>query len=242
MLIATTRTSTERPRTRAAATPVAIAAPLPISSPSNGFDANDMPVFYQRLMPFKEIFNWLNHFPSPTPSFTNREIAFTLQNDAYLRYQAFPTYDAFKKEVVRLLPSRFEIGPVYSANPRDRKILRKAAFRPLEKELVFDIDMTDYDEIRTCCQGTKICSKCWTFITVAIKVMDVTLREDFGYEHILWVYSGRRGAHAWVCDKRARVLDDSKRRAIASYFEVLKGGALSSKKVNLRRPLHPFIA
>ncbi|KAK9365409.1 hypothetical protein V1509DRAFT_633329 [Lipomyces kononenkoae] len=200
-----------------------------------------MEIFYQRLFPFKDLFQWLNHFPSPTPSFTNREIAFTLQNDVYLRYQSFPTYDAMKKEVIRLNPSRFEIGPVYSANPRDRKIVRKAAFRPLEKELVFDIDMTDYDEIRTCCSGAKICNKCWNFITVAIKVLDVALREDFGFKHILWVYSGRRGAHAWVCDKRARQMDDAKRRAVASYLEIVRGGAQTTKKVNLKRPLHPSI-
>ncbi|KAK9478124.1 hypothetical protein V1514DRAFT_332278 [Lipomyces japonicus] len=199
-----------------------------------------MQIFYERLFPFKDLFQWLNHFPSPTTTFTNREFAFTLQNDVYLRYNAFPTYDAMKKEVIRLLPSRFEIGPVYSANPRDRKLVRKAAFKPLEKELVFDIDMTDYDDIRTCCEGANICHKCWSFITIAIKVIDVALREDFGFQHILWVYSGRRGAHAWVCDRRARLLDDNKRRAIATYLEIVRGGAQSSKKVNIRRPLHPL--
>jgi len=141
------------------------------------------------------------------------------------------------------MPSRFEIGPVYSTNPRDRKTLRKSsAFKPIAKELCFDIDLTDYDDIRTCCDKANICNKCWQFITMAIKVVDVALREDFGFKHIMWVYSGRRGAHAWVCDKKARHMDDQKRRAIAGYLEVIKGGAQSGKKVNVKRPLHPHVA
>ena len=134
------------------------------------------------------------------------------------------------------MPSRFEIGPVYTTNPRDRKQLRNSsAFKPLAKELCFDIDLTDYDDIRTCCDKANICNKCWRFMTMAIKVVDVALREDFGFKHIMWVYSGRRGAHAWVCDKKVRSMDDQKRRAIAGYLEVVKGGAQSGKKVRTRR-------
>ena len=136
-------------------------------------------------------------------------------------------------------PSRFEIGPVYSSNPRDRKTLRGGQMKPVSKELVFDIDLTDYDDIRTCCTKANICNKCWAFVTMSIKVIDTALREDFGFEHIMWVYSGRRGAHAWVCDKRARLLPDDRRRAIAGYLELIKGGDKSGKRVNLKRPLHP---
>jgi DNA primase small subunit len=201
-----------------------------------------MRAFYQRLFPFRYLFQWLNHSPIPQNDFAHREFAFTLPNDAYLRYQSFPTADLLRKQCIQMLPSRFEIGPMYSTNPRDRKTLRKAsAFRPLMKELVFDIDMTDYDDIRTCCTGASICHRCWAFITMAIKVVDVALREDFGFAHIMWVYSGRRGAHAWVCDNRARLMDDQKRRAIAGYLELLKGGDHGGKKVNVRRPLHPHL-
>ena len=201
-----------------------------------------MRAFYQRLFPFRYVFQWLNHSPTPSNDFAHREFAFTLPNDAYLRYQSFPSADLLRKQCVELIPSRFEIGPVYSTNPRDRKTLRKASmFRPLSKELVFDVDMTDYDSIRTCCQGASICARCWSFITMAIKVVDVALREDFGFKHVLWVYSGRRGAHAWVCDRRARDMDDSKRRAVAGYLELLRGGDKGGKKVNVKRPLHPHL-
>ncbi|KAF2661740.1 prim-pol domain-containing protein [Lophiostoma macrostomum CBS 122681] len=216
--------------------------PLKITSKSAYSDPEIMRAFYQRLFPFRHLFQWLNHSPTPSNDFAHREFAFTLPNDAYLRYQSFPTADLLRKQCIAQLPSRFEIGPVYSTNPRDRKTLRKAsAFRPLSKELVFDIDMTDYDDIRTCCTGASICEKCWSFITMAIKVIDVALRDDLGFKHILWVYSGRRGAHAWVCDKRARELDDSRRRSIAGYLELLKGGDQGGKRVNVRRPLHPHL-
>ncbi|CAN8104874.1 unnamed protein product [Discula destructiva] len=198
--------------------------------------------FYQRLFPWRYLFQWLNHSPTPTNDFAHREFSYTLPNDAVWRYQSFPTSDLMRKDVLKHIPTRFDIGPVYSTNPRDRKQLKNlSAFRPLAKELCFDIDLTDYDDTRTCCDKANICNKCWQFITMAIKVTDIALREDFGFKHIMWVYSGRRGAHAWVCDRKARLMDDQKRRAVAGYLEVSKGGAQSGKKVNVRRPLHPHL-
>lgn len=76
---------------------------------------------------------------------------------------------------------------------------------------------------------------------MSVKVIDTALRDDFGFKHILWVYSGRRGAHAWVCDKKARSMDNQKRSAIAGYLDVIRGGKEAGKKVNVRRPLHPHL-
>jgi hypothetical protein len=91
--------------------------------------------YYKYLLPWKSIFVWLNRTYSPataasahsSPSssssssttisrnFTHREFTFTLQNEAYLRYNSFSTPEELKREVCRLNPARFEIGPVYSA-------------------------------------------------------------------------------------------------------------------------------
>ncbi|GAA5977611.1 hypothetical protein JCM11641_006876 [Rhodosporidiobolus odoratus] len=200
-----------------------------------------MRTYYSRLFPFKALFTWLNQGHAPTKQWTHREFAFTLQNDAYLRYQSFSTADDLKNEIIRLNPSRFEIGPEYSGRPNARKALMKSAFRPLTRELVFDIDMTDYDTVRTCCKDKAMCKRCWRFITVAVKVLDELLRNDFGFNHLLWVYSGRRGIHLWISDPSAMNLTDEQRSAIVRYIDIVKGFTNMDKKLGLVRPLHPTL-
>lgn len=76
------------------ASAVKVKTDIPALPPSNSNNASDpeiMRAFYQRLFPFRYLFQWLNHSITPSTDFGHREFAFTLQNDAYLRYQSFPT-------------------------------------------------------------------------------------------------------------------------------------------------------
>ncbi len=126
------------------------------------------------------------------------------------------------------------------SQPRDKKTVRAGAFQPIQRELVFDIDMTDYDPIRTCCSDAGICRRCWAFITAAVRVIDHAMRDQFGYKHLLWVYSGRRGIHLWISDKEALDLTDQQRKSIVGWMSVISGGSEANKRLNVRvgsRPL-----
>lgn len=55
----------------------------------------------------------------------------------------------------------------------------------LARELVFDIDLTDYDEVRTCCQEAKVCDKCWKFMVVACEIIQLALKGIYSLHYLL---------------------------------------------------------
>ncbi|KAI3709953.1 hypothetical protein L2E82_39723 [Cichorium intybus] len=74
------------------------------------------------------------------------------------------------------------------------------------------------------------------------RVESIIYSDDFGFDHILWVYSHRRGVDCWVCDGKARRLNNEQRSANADYFRVYKGNNNSKSKVSVVGPaLHPFL-
>lgn len=190
------------------------------------FSPELLSMYYSRLFPFHLLYSWLSYDPSSQnlDLFSRREFSFTLMNDGeeiYLRYNSFSNQADLQSSILSKKPVKIDIGAIFDRAPKDKKAIADGTIQTEQRELVFDIDLTDYDDIRRCgCTGASICDKCWTMMTMAVKVMDQGLREDFGFTHIAWFYSGRRGVHAWVCDESARTLSNEARSAVATYFEV----------------------
>ena len=178
--------------------------------------------------------------------FYHREISFTLDvsgEEVYIRYLNFKNAEEMRKKIMRQQPRKIDIGAVYSHEPSKHDMIPSNIFKPLERELVFDIDLTDYDDVGA--EGADISrgmgKDCWYFMSTAVKVVDKALREDFNFKHLLWIFSGRRGVHCWVCDQSARTLDDKSRAAIVNYLTVVTGNERSASRVPLTYPLHPSL-
>mmetsp|Transcript_41224 Transcript_41224/g.89862 ORF Transcript_41224/g.89862 Transcript_41224/m.89862 type:complete len:465 (+) Transcript_41224:24-1418(+) len=218
------------------------------------FSPDLLRVYYDRLFPYPEFCEWLGYRSRPYDTFPEdskneaflfrRELSFTLPGDIYIRYLCFKGPAELKEKMMSQQPEKIDIGAVFTIPPKNHNTVNKEqGFRPVQRELVFDIDMDEYDDIRTCCTGANVCRKCWGFMAAAIRCLDAALREDFGFKHILFIFSGRRGVHCWVCDDEARKLPNDQRTAVAEYLTLISGSAQAEKRVVLAQKgcdeIHP---
>uniref|UniRef100_A0A4W5NBM7 DNA primase AEP n=1 Tax=Hucho hucho TaxID=62062 RepID=A0A4W5NBM7_9TELE len=133
-----------------------------------------LPLYYSRLFPFSQYYRWLEYGGVTKNYFQNRD-----------------TLNELEKEMQKMNPYKIDIGAVYSHRPKQYNTVKSGSFQALEKELVFDVDMTDYGDFRSCCSAADICPKCWTLMTIVIRILDRALGDVFGF----------RGVHCWVCDR-----------------------------------------
>ncbi|KPA85631.1 putative DNA primase small subunit [Leptomonas pyrrhocoris] len=171
-----------------------------------------------------------------------REFCFTLIGDIFTRFRSYKSAEELRAELVRSFPEKIDVGAVYNIRPNQKQGI--ANVFPVERELVFDIDMSDYDNVRSCCTGKSICSYCWAWMSCAAHVLHTMLQDDFGFKYTLPVFSGRRGIHLWVCDKRARQLTNDERMALVGYLTVVAPKTLRSTVVAdlaNHRLIHPSI-
>lgn len=164
------------------------------------FNKEMLHTYYSRLFPYEMFHTWLSYGASSTNknnSFSHREFSFTLKTprdeEIYARYQSFSTSDQLKNALLKQNPIKIDIGAVFSHPPKDKNSISEQKFQPEKREFILDIDMTDYDDVRKCgCTGAQMCHVCWPLMEMALLVVEKSLGDDFGFRHILWVYSGRR--------------------------------------------------
>jgi DNA primase small subunit len=189
----------------------------------------DLEMYYSEYLPVQEICEWLSYGNSYDSKdrfnerdfLHRREFSFVLQGDVFCRYKSYRRPAELREALVKEKPIRFEIGAVYQQSPKTKSA--RGSQDAMEKEFIIDIDMDEYDKVRTCCMGSTVCRKCWKFLVVACRSIEMGLSLSFGFKNMLWVFSGRRGIHCWVSDASARRLNNPRRRAVIEFLNARKG-------------------
>ena len=115
----------------------------------------------------------------------------------------FDTMKQLRDVVIQRPPTQIYMSCVWPAKHDQSSHVKYLVHR----ELILDFDMNDYAAVRIVCQcGDKrqCCDTCWqVYINdVALPIMKRILQQFCGFRKIRYVYSGRRGLHAIVSDKR----------------------------------------
>lgn len=219
-------------------------AAAPVAKPSGDMQQEFSPellqLYYSRIFPAQLMCRWLgygtqNEAATADNLLHRREFSFTTGDDIYIRYLSYENADEFRKDLCKKLPYKIDIGAVFSANPRDHKKFK--LFEPLQREFLIDIDLTDYEFLDCDVKKIETCDRCWPIMALAARVLNQILTEDFGFEHLLFVYSGRRGIHCWGCDTRARLMSNDVRSGVADYLTPKLNAATGRLAVS--QPMHP---
>jgi len=181
--------------------------------------------------------------------FLNRE-----EGMYWKRYMAFETEEQFKTYIAKGEPLRIEIGGYGFSTPcfwrgqsRVKQLLEDKDTAISSSHLVIDVDLKDYNDVRSCscrfkpkqrcsdCQSEEInvdsscdcewknlgsvCRSCWSFATSAMLVVDYILRNFWGFVDFYFFFSGKKGFHCWILDPETEDFTKKERKRFVSSFE-----------------------
>lgn len=192
----------------------------------------NMKKYYNEIFPYSNMYKFLRLTPF-------RELTFRYDNIFFKRYISINSLDEFQNIIKIKTPSQIDIGAFYNKIPE-----KNIPLKVISRELVFDVDITDYKRNCECNESEnkkKLCDECFIIIKAAIGVLDYSMKHHFGYKNILFVFSGGKGVHCWVMDKEAMNLTSIERRSIVDFLKNAKSIKKIMKKGILESSFHlPF--
>lgn len=185
-------------------------------------------IFYTKYFP-------INSFVKLFKLSSRREISFSKQNDRVIRYLSFESGKDLLRALMRDVPVKFDLGCNYVNIPF---VGGNNLFE--SRELVFDVDMTDYVKENTNSREESskkpvshfcgnLCSDCIDEMNKIINRLKKILQKKFGFKSIIFFFSGSKGFHCYVTDFQVNKFVVPVRQAIASYLK--KNGVIVDEGV-----------
>ena len=157
-----------------------------------------------------------------------RELCVETESGHYVRWLSVSSSEEMRGLLVSKKAAKFHTGAVFTCQPRLRRAVQAAQQKlgedaaPMQaelRELVFDIDSTDYSMLEADKNDIGSCDRAIPVVMLGMKVVARLLRSMFGFENTLLTYSGLKGAHLSVHDKRACALSDDERGAVVAALQ-----------------------
>lgn len=144
-----------------------------------------------------------------------RGIAFSFDNNSFWRDPANQIIDSksLEKLIQEKRPTQIHFESLHFTPHYTKNLKCKS------KELVFDIDVTDYERFCHCLSQDdtkRACSHCWQHIEGTSLILQFLLEKFYGIkeENILWILSGMKGIHCIVNDGRFLTLTREQRSVL----------------------------
>lgn len=137
-------------------------------------DSEKVSLYYNSVFPLKELIDKLEK----AGPLCMREISFCLENGNYVRNLAFKDAQQISEKISALRPFKIDIGAVY----RTKSGLKEMS-GVIKRELVFDIDASDYDEIRSCCKEKMFCEKCYKVVIMSCRILHVLMKRIVSFHY-----------------------------------------------------------
>lgn len=132
------------------------------------------------------------------------------------------TYD-YKRESVPALRARMLFSPQRPPESLHLGLFRENFGQKLvmsKKELVFDLDITDFERYCSCRGIKRLCPICWIQMQGASLILEHILQYTMGYrkENRMWIFSGGKGLHCFINAEMAMKLGDDERKQLYKRF------------------------
>jgi len=154
------------------------------------------------------------------PDLRKREIALKANRrdggQYYKRFVSVGTAAELKNELRRHDMRELHVGSIYSLNSNLAKFVSSGCVS-VGRELVLDLDLQDKSIFGAVSKDDlPACDLAMRTLILSANILRAALIELFGFKHFLFTYSGRRGVHLTVLDKRAFDLSAEARAAITT--------------------------
>lgn len=191
--------------------------------------------YFKTTFPHRQLFDFYKAHTEGRPE--NREFCIEAA-EWRRRFQDAETVDRLEKLTHTNGIRALHAGAVYSQRASQARVPGVVA---MHRELVFDLDLQDVPWISGDKSDLEHGDRFMPLIFASANILKVLLEQIFDFKSFMLVYSGRRGVHLYVLDRRAFELSSEGRKAVCAMVSLPPRHKAGSSTTFLNTFLNPSV-